>query len=74
MPSGERLRQVQQLTRSYAGMEFDFDVQLALKPAEVPPCRLRAGGVAAGRLGWNTWLASRDYGEAVRDAVFASAE
>ena len=74
LPSGGRLRQLMQLTRSYAGMEFDFDVQLILQPAEVPPCRLRAKGTEGGRLGWNTWLAARDYGETVHDAVFAAAE
>lgn len=68
MPTGDDLIRLCQLIRGYVGVEFDFDVQLVLTAAEVPPCRLpsaAAPGVPATdgsrpddspRLGWDTWL------------------
>ena len=40
MPTGDDLTRLCQMIRSYVGVEFDFDVQLVLTAAEVPPCRL----------------------------------
>ncbi len=64
-----------QLVRFYIGPELDFDVQLVLLAAEVPPCRLVADNPTA-RLGWNTWVGwlgsrprDRDADEAVFDEV-----
>ncbi len=50
MPSGAQLRAVCHLTRTYAGPQFDFDVQPVLRREEVPPIRLGGEGesVAAG--------------------------
>lgn len=45
-----------QLTRLYAGPEFDFDVQLVLCAADVPPCQLTEDQATGPRLGWNCWL------------------
>jgi type VI secretion system protein ImpH len=60
------------LVRLYIGPELDFDVQLVLKAAEVPACRLSAGGGA--QLGWNTWCFSRAMRRDAEDAVFDGEE
>ncbi len=74
MPSGNALRPLCQITRSYAGAVWDFDVQPVLKAAEVPWCQLGGGPAAPGgppaRLGWNTWIRSRALDRDVDDAVF----
>jgi type VI secretion system protein ImpH len=71
MPSGDALRPLCQMTRSYAGPQWDFDVQPVLKAAEVPWCRIGGEGADPGRLGWNTWIRSRDMEHDVDDAVFS---
>jgi type VI secretion system protein ImpH len=71
MPNGGALRAFCQLTRSYAGPEFDFDVQPVLRAAEVPWCRLGPGEADGPYLGWNTWARSSPFREDVADTVFA---
>lgn len=66
LPPGDMLRPVAQLTRTYAGPELDCDVQLVLKPDEVPWCQL--GDEAL--LGWNTWVRCGEFDTAVADTVF----
>lgn len=56
LPDGAALPALCQLTRLYCGAEFAFEVQLLLRAAQVPQCRL---GWDA-RLGWNTWLGRRE--------------
>lgn len=70
LPSGAAYRSVLHLTRLYAGQQFDFDVQLVLQAAEVPRCELAGGKVRGVRLGWDSWLHSRDFSHDVADAVF----
>ncbi len=62
------------LVRLYAGPEFDFDVQLVLQAAEVPPTVLDSQAEVGPRLGWNTWLRSQDSAQNAEDAVFAGDE
>jgi type VI secretion system protein ImpH len=69
MPSGDGLRPLWQMTRTYVGPELDFDVQPVLKAAEVPPCQLTRHGERP-RLGWNTWIHARALPRDVDDAVF----
>lgn len=74
LPNGRRRDELAGIARSYAGLEFDVDVQLVLRSNEVPPCRLSGTGTdeATGvRLGWNTWLQSRPATGDVDDAIFA---
>jgi len=71
LPSGEAFRQLVGMARFYAGQEFDFDVQLILRAAEVPGCRLGATGEFAPRLGWSTWLKTGEFTHDAEDAVFA---
>lgn len=70
LPSGAAHRSVLHLTRLYAGQQFDFDVQLVLRAGEVPKCELAGGKDRGVRLGWDSWLHSRDFSHDVADAVF----
>lgn len=55
LPGGDSLKRLLAWIRTYCGLALDWEVQLILKQAEVPPLRLGGGT----RLGWNTWAASR---------------
>ncbi len=73
MPSTHGLRALSQMVRMYVGPELDFDVQLVLRPAEVPACRLGSEELPdRPRLGWNTWIHSAQFPREVEDAVFAA--
>ncbi|HWB00722.1 MAG TPA: type VI secretion system baseplate subunit TssG [Pirellulales bacterium] len=72
LPPGSAFRPLSDLTRLYAGITFDVDVQLVLRAEEIPSCRL--GDSAGGsRLGWDTWIRSNEFSNDVEDAVFALA-
>ncbi len=71
VPSGRSFRALVQLTRFFAGQQFDFEVQLILKAAEVPRCCLGAKGAQAPRLGWSTWLKTTEFTRDAGDAVFS---
>ena len=73
LPSGSAIRPLVQLTRFFAGQEFDFDVQLVLKAGEVPRCALGHADDGAPRLGWSTWLKTEEFIDDADDAVFADA-
>jgi type VI secretion system protein ImpH len=57
LPGGRDHGPLMDMVRLYAGLELDFDVQLLLRAAEVPACRLRSTGGGA-RLGWSSWLST----------------
>lgn len=63
-----------QLTRLYVGAEFDFDIQLVLRAADVPECQLTDGDGPGPRLGWNTWVRSQPYPCDADEPVFESQE
>jgi type VI secretion system protein ImpH len=71
MPNGDGLRPLCQLARTYAGAEFDFDVQAVLAPAEVVSSRLGSEEDGEAYLGWNTWVRCGAFTQPVEDAVFA---
>jgi type VI secretion system protein ImpH len=56
LPVGPALPQLRALVRHAAGLEHDWDAQLVLRRAEVPTARLGADT----RLGWTSWLATRE--------------
>ncbi|MEQ8791072.1 MAG: type VI secretion system baseplate subunit TssG [Pirellulaceae bacterium] len=58
------------LTRLYLGPELDFCVQLVLRKADVPSCRLAGEEALGARLGWNSWLHGAAPPCDVDDAVF----
>jgi type VI secretion system protein ImpH len=69
MPTGDMLTPISQAVRSYAGPEFDFDLQPVLLAEETPWCRL-GDDQNPSYLGWNTWLRGDDQEHDVDDAVF----
>jgi type VI secretion system protein ImpH len=71
MPDGDAFRRLCELTRSYVGLEFDYDVQPVLKRAEVPACRLETHGPERRRLGWDTWVRHGEPERDAEDVVFA---
>jgi type VI secretion system protein ImpH len=70
MPRGDGLRALCQLTRTFAGPEFDFDVQPVLLASEVPWCRLTDDPADGPCLGWNTWVRCGPFARDVTSAVF----
>jgi type VI secretion system protein ImpH len=73
MPNGNALKPLVQMTRTFVGLEFDFDMQLVLRPEAVPWCRL-GDPADASFLGWNTWVRCGSFEREVDDAVFDSAD
>ena len=65
LPIGDAWTRFTQLTRLYAGQQFDFDVQLLLLKAEVPQCRLEKPKGIGPRLGWNSWTYSKHFDKEV---------
>lgn len=57
LPVGAALPVLTALVRSLQGLEHDWDLQLVLAKAEVPTARLGDPGT---RLGWTSWLGSRE--------------
>jgi type VI secretion system protein ImpH len=71
LPSGSAFHALVQVCRFFAGQECDFDLQLILKAAQVPWCRLGAQGLGAPRLGWSAWLKREAFLDDADDAIFA---
>jgi type VI secretion system protein ImpH len=59
LPGGSALRDLAERTRLFVGPEFDFEIQLVLRAAEAPPCRLTADRREAVQLGRTAWVRSR---------------
>ena len=72
LPSGKAFKLLVELNRYFVGLTLDFDVQLILKEAEVPSCQLRKPGPDALKLGWSSWLKSREFVHDAEDAVLGS--
>jgi type VI secretion system protein ImpH len=70
LPVSKTFRLLVQFARYTVGQEFDFDVQLILKAEEVPKSQLGVTGERAPRLGWTTWLKTKDFTHDAEDAVF----
>jgi type VI secretion system protein ImpH len=69
LPSGTAFVPLAELARFYVGQEFDFDVQLVLKAADVPRCRLGDRGPQGPRLGWSTWLKTAEFDADAPDTI-----
>jgi type VI secretion system protein ImpH len=69
IPCGNGFLPVVELTRFFIGLTLDFDIQLVLKAAEVPPCSLKSAGSEAFRLGWSSWLQTKQASRDMSDAV-----
>jgi type VI secretion system protein ImpH len=69
LPVGSGFRRLRDLARLYAGAQFDMDLQLRLRAAEVPSCRLCVAEERGPRLGWNTWIRSGAFTRDADDAI-----
>ncbi|MFO7713048.1 type VI secretion system baseplate subunit TssG [Desulfosarcina sp.] len=61
MPSGDLLVPIFSLVRCMVGIEYEFEIRIYLKKAEVPICQLGATGADAPMLGWTTWVSTPGY-------------
>jgi type VI secretion system protein ImpH len=61
LPPGPLFQPVSELVRLVTGMEYDFDFQLVLQAAEVPPCVLSSNSKEKPMLGWTTWLKTQPF-------------
>jgi type VI secretion system protein ImpH len=59
LPGGRRFEPLSSLVRFYVGRELDFVFRLVLQAPEVPELRLGVQGGA--RLGWTSWLKTREW-------------
>jgi type VI secretion system protein ImpH len=73
LPDGQALAKLMQLIRFLVGPTLAFDVQVFLRAADVPYCRLTEQGEDAPRLGWTSWLKTCEFFRDAGDAVFARA-
>ena len=73
-PERKQLFLAMQLIRFYAGVEYDYEVQLVLDRHTVPAARLDSSSPLGVRLGWNSWLVERTPDEDPGDAVFQGEE
>jgi type VI secretion system protein ImpH len=65
LPTGRQLRPLVDWVRNYLGVEYAWDLRLALVDAEVPVVTLGE----AGRLGWTSWLGLRPAGKVADDLI-----
>ncbi len=70
LPTGNAYREAVDLTRFFVGDALDFDLQVILAAAEVPPCRLTDEVADAPRLGWLGWLKTEEFRQDAKDALF----
>lgn len=70
LPSGDRLVELCQMTRSFVGLEFSFLTQVILSKDAVPECRLDSTAEDGSRLGWNTWVRSKPLENDAEESVF----
>jgi type VI secretion system protein ImpH len=69
LPDSAAMAKLVELTRYLAGDAMVFDVQVFLRAAEVPGCRLSDEGLDAPRLGWLGWLKTDAFLNDAGDAV-----
>lgn len=69
---GDGLRELLAWVRQSVGCEFEYDVQLVLKEADVPVLAFRSDEPQRARLGMSTWLGARLHGEDATDTVVAA--
>jgi len=70
LPDGKSSSALISFTRYLVGQSLAFDVQLVLRSAEVPFCRLTDRGSSAPRLGRMAWLKTREFRIDPDDALF----
>lgn len=71
LPNGRAMAKLIELTKYIAGHAMAFDVQVLLRAAEVPRSGLDHKSSDAPRLGWMSWLKTKEFRTDAGDAVFA---
>lgn len=56
LPSGERLKKIKAIAKSFIGQEFDFHIKVILNKSEIPACEITKKRLM--RLGWNSFMKS----------------
>lgn len=69
---GGKLRELMAWVRQSVGGEFEYDVQLVLKEAEVSVLTFRSDEPQRARLGMSTWLGARGAGADATDTIVAA--
>jgi type VI secretion system protein ImpH len=69
LPSEEGFASLVELTRLFTGLTLDFDARLILKAAEVPSCRLATAKSGTLRLGWSSWLKTKEFTHDAADTI-----
>ncbi len=67
-PNSQRINEMAAFIRTFVGIAYDFDLQIAVKGADVPPLEL--GGQSPANLGWNSWMLSEKPDRVLTDAIF----
>ena len=70
LPDSRSMARFTEFTRYLVGQALAFDVQVFLRAAEVPYCRLSDEGFDAPRLGWLGWLKTEEFQADAADAMF----
>jgi len=70
LPDGPGFRPLIELARLFVGAGFNLDVQLVIKAAEVPRCRLSSRTGSGARLGRDAWMLGRRPARDAENAVF----
>jgi type VI secretion system protein ImpH len=60
------------LIKLLAGTTFDCEIQFIVKKEEVPQCQLGNAARPGARLGWTSWLKTRDFNRDPSDIVLAA--
>lgn len=61
VPLGSAYKPLSEFARLFAGLEFEFDLQLVLKAEEVPFTVLEGNNDQGPRLGWTSWLKTSEF-------------
>jgi type VI secretion system protein ImpH len=61
LPTGSAYEKLRSIVKFLVGLEFDYDVQLKLKAAEVPGTILTTRAVRKPMLGWTSFLKTRPF-------------
>lgn len=70
LPIGSRFRPLVEMARFYVGREMDFEINLIIKALDAPAARLSA--TVGPRLGWTSWIKTRDFTEDDAQVVLAA--
>lgn len=70
LPDGDDIRELRELTRFFVGTAMAFEVQVVLKAPDVPKMQLGSERQDGPRLGWNSWLKTKEFQADAVDATF----